>query len=113
VPCTRSPTSTRFRCAPSATNWLHAEGATTADLSPQAVITQFADAYIGPFTRELDYTAHHMAELGWTQALQTAGIPEHYLDTDAINRDWFHRQVRHIDSGTYGRIEVFHRREQH
>ena len=50
-----------------------------------------------------------MAELGWTTALRTAGIPQDYLDVTAIRRDWFDRDVRHIDSGTPGRIEVLRR----
>jgi len=90
-------------------NWLDAEGATTADIGPQAIVEQFAAAYIGPFDRDLDYTRHRMRQLGWTQALDAAGIPENYLDISAINRDWFSYQVRQIESGTRGRIEVFHR----
>jgi hypothetical protein len=90
-------------------DWLDAEGATTSDINPQTIIEQFAIAYIGPFGSALAYTQHRMAELGWTQALQTAGIPASYLNTAAINRDWFRHQVRQINSGVHGRIEVFHR----
>jgi hypothetical protein len=91
-------------------DWLEAEGATTAtDVSPQQIVEQFAAAYIGPFRDEDDYTRHRMSQLGWTQALQAAGIPEDYLDLRAITRDWFTQLVRRIDSGTWGRVEVFHR----
>jgi hypothetical protein len=89
-------------------DWLDAEGATT-DIDPQTIAEQFTIAYIGPFASELAYTKHRMGELGWTQALQAAAIPEDYLNTAAINRDWFAHQVRQIDSGVHGRIEVFHR----
>jgi hypothetical protein len=90
-------------------DWLDAEGATTTDVDPKAIVEQFAAAYIGPFASDLAYTQHRMAELGWPQALHAATIPEGYLDTAAINRDWFSHQVRQIDSGTHGHIEVFHR----
>jgi antirestriction protein len=91
-------------------DWLDAEGATTApDINPHRIIEQFAAAYIGPFPDERDYTRHRMSRLGWTQALHAAGIPDRYLDLHAITRDWFTHQVRRIDSGSWGRIEVFHR----
>ena len=91
-------------------DWLDAEGAPT-DVQPQTIVQQFAIAYIGPFASDLAYTRHRMSELGWTQAVQAAGIPDGYLDIAAINRDWFGHQVRQIGSGVHGRIEVFHRRQ--
>jgi hypothetical protein len=90
-------------------NWLAAEGATTTDITPPAVVEQFARAYIGPFTDELTYTRYRMGQLGWTSALEAAGIADRYLDSVAVNRDWFTYQVRQVDSGSSGRIEVFHR----
>ncbi|GAA0908704.1 hypothetical protein [Virgisporangium aurantiacum] len=91
-------------------DWLDASGATTAtDIEPCAVREEFAAAYIGPFQDEREYTRHRMAELGWTHAIRAAGIPASYLDIGAINRDWFSRQVRGVESGTWGRIEVFRR----
>ena len=91
-------------------DWLDAEGATTAsDVSPQQIVEQFAAAYIGPFRSEDDYTRHRMRQLGWTQALHAAGIPENYIDLRAITRDWFTQLVRRIDSGSWERVEVFHR----
>lgn len=90
-------------------DWLAAEGATHVGLDPGRLDTTFAGAYLGPFTHELDYTHHHMAELGWTAALQQAGIDERYLDERAVNRDWFAREVRGIYCSTHHRAEVFRR----
>ena len=90
-------------------DWLDAEGATTLDVTPQTVVEQFTAAYIGPFADQMAYTRHHMAQLGWTHAVSAAGIPDQYIDTQAIARDWFSTDVRAVDSGTWNRIEVFHR----
>jgi hypothetical protein len=90
-------------------DWLDAEGATWVDLDPAQIETGFADAYLGPFDHELDYTRHHVTELGWTAALHQAGIPERYLDERALNRDWFAQQVRSITCSTRHRVEVFRR----
>jgi hypothetical protein len=92
-------------------DWLHDEGATTCDPGPSDVIAQFAASYIGPFTDQTAYTRQRMAQLGWTQALTTAGIPERYLDLEAIARDWFSTDVRAVHAGTWDRIEVFHRHQ--
>lgn len=48
-----------------------------------------------------------MRELGWTQAVAAAGIPDQYLDTAAITRHWFTTQVREVT--TDGGIAVFTR----
>jgi hypothetical protein len=94
--------------------WLHAEGATTAeDLDPEAIVEAFAAAHLGPYACETDYARSRMRQLGWTQALQTAGIPDTYLDTAAVTRDWFTYQVRSIDPGTRDHIEVFTRQPRH
>jgi len=90
-------------------DWLDAEGATKRDVSPHTIVEQFTAAYIGPFADQLAYTHHRMAHLGWTQAVAAAGIPDKYLDTAAMARDWFATEVRAVDSGTPQRIEVFHR----
>lgn len=90
-------------------NWLYSEGATTADVDPANILAEFAASYLGPFDDRTAYTRHRMNDLGWTQALAAAGIPEKYLDTDAITRDWFDHDVRAVDSGTWNRVEVFHR----
>jgi hypothetical protein len=92
-------------------DWLHAEGATTGEVSPTDVLAQFTASYIGPFADRTAYTRHRMVDLGWTEALSTAGIPERYLDLDAITRDWFSHDVRAVDSGTFDRIEVFGRQQ--
>ena len=73
---------------------LDAEGA-PIDLDPSRIVQEFTAAYIGAFASDRAYTRHRMAELGWTQALRAAGIPENYLNTAAITRDWFEHQVRH------------------
>ena len=86
--------------------WLAAERATHVDVRPADVVDDYPRAYLGAFPSELDHTLHRMAELGWTTALRRAGIPQDYLDVTAIRRDWSDRDVRHIDSGTPGRIEV-------
>jgi hypothetical protein len=90
-------------------NWLAAEGTTTTAITAPSVVEQFARAYIGAFPDELTYTRHRMGQLGWTSALEAAGIADHYLNTVAVNRDWFTQRVRQVDSATSGRIEVFHR----
>jgi hypothetical protein len=97
-------------------DWLDAEGATdTDDLNPQALINQFAAAYLGPYASQIDYALARMRELGWTQALHAAGVPDQYLDTTAITRDWFAHQVRAITAptpaGVGGHIEVFARHQ--
>ncbi|MDQ1247831.1 MAG: hypothetical protein QG597_2202 [Actinomycetota bacterium] len=94
-------------------NWLHAEGATTTEVSPQDIADRFTAAYIGPFSDEMAYTHQRMAELGWNSALAPAGIPDSYLDVHAIKRDWCTDRVRRVESGTCGRIEVFHRGQPH
>jgi hypothetical protein len=90
-------------------DWLDAEGATAVDLDPQQIETGFAEAYLGPFDNERDYTHYHMAQLGWTTALRRAGIPEDYLNESAINRDFFAQQFRSIYCSTQHRAEVFRR----
>lgn len=90
-------------------DWLAAEGATTADPDPDGVVAAFAAAYLGPFLSEDAYTAHHMAEIGWTTALQRAGIPSRYLNTAAVTRDWFDKKVRGIRCAARHRTEVFDR----
>jgi hypothetical protein len=90
-------------------DWLDAEGATTAQVAPADIQAQFAASYLGPFADRTAYTQHRMAQLGWSQALATAGIPERYLDLEAITRDWFSQHVRAVPSGTWDHIEVFHR----
>ncbi|MEU7874268.1 hypothetical protein [Dactylosporangium sp. NPDC049140] len=91
-------------------DWLDAEGATTAaDLDPDVAVTGFADAYVGAFGSERDFTAHRMRELGWTTALQQAGIPQHYLNDAAVTRGWFPSQFRGIWCSTRHRTEVFRR----
>jgi len=90
-------------------DWLAAEGATNADLTPEQIFTDFTAAYIGPFASELDYTRQHMIELGWIAALEHAGIPGSYLDEAAVKRDWFRSQVRGISRATHDGVEVFHR----
>jgi hypothetical protein len=97
-------------------NWLDAEGATgTADLDPETLISQFAAAHLGPYSSQSDYALARMRELGWTQALHAAGVPDRYLDTTAITRDWFAHQVRAITAptpaGAGGHIEVFTRHQ--
>jgi hypothetical protein len=78
-------------------DWLDAEAATTRDdVTPAAVVAEFAAAYVGPYTSQADYARARMSQLGWTQALHAAGVPEEYLDTAAITRDWFTSQVRGI-----------------
>ena len=92
-------------------DWLDAEGATNAHPGPgpEQILANFTAAYIGPFASELDYTRHHMTELGWIAALEHTGIPTRYLDEAAVNRDWFRKQVRGISRATHNRIDVFHR----
>lgn len=89
--------------------WLAAEGAINADLTPERILTEFSAAYIGPFASELDYTRHRMNELGWIAALAHAGIPGSYLDEAAVKRDWFRSRVRGISRATHDGIAVFHR----
>jgi hypothetical protein len=85
------------------------------DLDPAALIKEFAVAYLGPYSCPSDYALARMRELGWTQALHAAGIPDAYLDTTAITRDWFTDQVRAItaatSTGVGGHIEVFTRHQ--
>ena len=50
-----------------------------------------------------------MSELGWIAALEHAGIPGHYLDEAAVNRDWFRNRVRGISRATHDQVEVFRR----
>ncbi|MDQ1250863.1 MAG: hypothetical protein QG597_5243 [Actinomycetota bacterium] len=93
-------------------DWLDVEGATTRnDLDPQTVIEQFTAAYLAPYPSQTDYTRARMRALGWTQALHAAGVPDQYLDTSAITRDWFNDQVRSITAttGTNRHIEIFTR----
>jgi hypothetical protein len=97
-------------------DWLDAEGATdTDDLNPGVLVQEFAAAYLGPYPCQADYVQARMTELGWTQALHAAGIPDRYLDTAAITRDWFAYQVRAITAATStdvgGHVEVFARHE--
>lgn len=92
-------------------DWLGAEGATNANPgpSPEQILTGFAAAYIGAFASELDYTRHHMTELGWFAALEQAGIPDRYLDAGAVNRDWFRSRFRGISRTPHDRVDVFRR----
>jgi hypothetical protein len=92
-------------------DWLDAEGATNAypGPSPEQIRSAFTAAYIGVFASELDYTRHHMTELGWISALEHAGIPDRYLDAAAVNRDWFRSRFRGISRATHQRVDVFHR----
>ena len=91
-------------------NWLAVQEPTGVDLDPQQVVDRFADAYLGPYPSTHAYTAHRMAELGWTQAITAAGIPERYLDTRAINQELFAHYVQEIQPGEGRHIEVFRRR---
>jgi hypothetical protein len=97
-------------------DWLDVEGATTSvGLDPQTLVEQFTAAYLGPYPSQADYARTRMRELGWTQALQAAGIPDRYLDTTTIIRDWFTDQVRSITAITSTQatpyIEVFTRHQ--
>ena len=90
-------------------DWLDAEGATHVDVDPAGIPATFAGCYLGPFPDRTAYTRHRMGQLGWTQALAVAGIPQRYLDLDAITRDWFTDDVRAVGSGTWDHVEVFQR----
>jgi hypothetical protein len=94
-------------------DWLAAEGATGAEVDPDGVVAAFAAAYLGPFLSEDAYTVHHMAEIGWTSALQRAEVPARYLNTAAVTRDWFTNNVRGIRCAARHRIEVFDRAVAH
>jgi hypothetical protein len=90
-------------------DWLAAEDATDAELDPEQIVTDFSAAYIGPFPDQYAYTRRHLTDLGWTAALQQAGIAYRYLDEAAVNRDWFTGQVRGIRCHARNRTEVFRR----
>lgn len=89
-------------------DWLDTEGVTTTDdLDPAVVVEEFTATYLGAYPTRSAYTQQRMRELGWTQAVAAAGIPDHYLDTAAITRHWFTTQVREVT--TDGGIAVFTR----
>ncbi|WP_433304274.1 hypothetical protein ACQP2F_14500 [Actinoplanes sp. CA-030573] len=88
-------------------DWLDMQA--TTDPDPSRIAAAFTAGYLGPFADELAYTRHRMAALGWTAALQQAGIPERYIDQRAITRDWFTRDVYGIYCATRHRTEVFRR----
>ncbi len=88
-------------------DWLDAEGAPATEVNPATIIAQFAAAYLGAYPDRTAYTRARMAELGWTQAIAAAGIPEQYLDIQAVTRDWFRTEVRDVPANKH--IEVFRR----
>lgn len=90
-------------------DWLAAEGAINADITPEQFLTAFTAAYIGAFATELDFTRQHMADLGWIAVLEHADIPRRYLNEAAVNRDWFRKRFRGIFGATRDHVEVFHR----
>jgi hypothetical protein len=104
-------------------DWLDADHATghAADAGPDAqpdpiaLVRDFAATYAGTYPDQLAYTRHRMDQLGWTAALQHAGIPDRYLDLHALARDWFTEHVHAIShNGHHHRgIAVFHRQTQH
>jgi hypothetical protein len=109
VLCTIEALATAHDLPPSVVgDWLHAEGATTIDLTTDQITTAFTTAYAGVHGGRYAFATGERDRRGWTPALHAAGIPARFFDMKAFVEELFREAVREIDIPGGG-IAVFRR----
>ncbi|MEV7230889.1 hypothetical protein AB0M79_28275 [Polymorphospora sp. NPDC051019] len=92
-------------------DWLDANAGTDKDLPVDDLPAIFDAALVGTFSSQRAYTERHMAEQGWTDAIERAGIPDQYIHLGAVERDLFDHEVQAISTtSTTGRVVAVFRR---
>jgi antirestriction protein len=68
----------------------------------------FKDCYMGQYESEEDFVRDRWDDEGKLSQLEAIGISEHYIDWEAIARDWFIDSYHSVDAG-YKKVYVFSR----
>jgi hypothetical protein len=89
-------------------DWLHAQGATTADPTAEQITAVFGDAYAGVFATRRDFAAAERDRRGWTATLTAAAIPLPLFDLDALVTQLFRDVVCEVQLAD-GAVAVFRR----
>ncbi len=94
-------------------DWLHAEGATTTDVTAAQITRAFTDAFAGVHPGRRCFAEAERDRLGWTAAMTAAGIPLRYFDTPLYATSVFDRTARAIRMPSpLAGIAVFRRTKQ-
>ncbi|MEV6527140.1 hypothetical protein AB0M43_34940 [Longispora sp. NPDC051575] len=89
-------------------DWLHVEGATSADLTAQQIRTAVTAAYVATFTSKVAFARHERDVLGWTALFREHHIPLEAFDDRVHATLLFQDTVRAVFTPA-GQIAVFRR----